>query len=51
MVELFKGAFETPVKAMPIKMQVEVEINKRWGQNNESRLQEIFDKVGLKLAL
>jgi hypothetical protein len=51
MAELFREAFETPVKAMPIKMQVDVEINKCWGQNNESRLQEIFDKVGLKLAV
>jgi DNA polymerase-1 len=50
MAELFKTAFETPVKAMPIKMQVDVEINKCLGQTNESRLQEIFDKVGLKLA-
>jgi len=50
MVELFKKAFETPVKVMPIRMQVDVEINKCWGENNESRLQEVFDKVGLKLA-
>jgi DNA polymerase-1 len=50
MVELFHEAFETPVKAMPISMQIDVEINKRWGQNNESRLQEVFDKVGLKMA-
>lgn len=50
MVELFTEAFETPVKAMPIKMQIEVEVNKRWGENNESRLQEVFDKVGLKMA-
>jgi len=48
MVELFRKAFETPVKAMPIKMQVDVEINKRWGQGNDSRLQEVFDKIGLK---
>jgi len=50
MVELFREAFETPMKAMPIKMQVDVEINKYWGKKNESRLQEVFDKVGLKLA-
>jgi len=50
MVELFTEAFETPVKAMPIKMQVDVEVNKRWGQNNESRLQEIFDKIDIKLV-
>jgi DNA polymerase-1 len=50
MVRLFKEAFETPVKAMPIQMQIDVEINKRWGQTNESRLQEVFDKVGLKLV-
>lgn len=50
MVGLFREAFETPMKAMPIKMQVDVEINKYWGKKNESRLQEVFDKVGLKLA-
>jgi len=50
MVKLFQVAFETPVKAMPIKMQTDIEINKRWGEQNESRLQEVFDKVGLKLT-
>ena len=50
MVGLIKTAFETPVKAMPIDMKVDVEINKRWGEQNESRLEEILTNVGLKLA-
>jgi DNA polymerase-1 len=46
-LEAFYEAFETPVKAMPVKMKVDVEVNRRWGENNESRLEEIFEKVGL----
>jgi len=47
-VDAFHEAFETPVKAMPVKMKIDVEVNRRWGQDNDSRLAEIFDKVGLK---
>lgn len=50
MRELIKSSFEMPVKAMPVHMKVDVEVNQRWGQNNESRLQEIFESVGLTLA-
>ena len=50
MTELIREAFETSVSVIPVKMHVDVEVNQRWGQNNESRLQGIFDKVGLKLG-
>lgn len=50
MVELIRGAFETPIRVMPINMRVDVEINDRWGQENESRLEEVFTKVGLKIT-
>ena len=44
-----RAAFETPVKAMPIQMQIDIEIGKSWGEANESRLQDIFD--GLQISL
>ncbi len=49
-VEAFHEAFETPVKVLPVNMKIDVEVNRRWGENNESRLQEIFDSFGLKVA-
>lgn len=48
--DLIHEAFESPVSVMPVRMKVDVEVNQRWGQNNESRLQTIFDTVGLKLV-
>lgn len=51
MRDTIQVAFESPVKAMPVIMKVDVEVNQRWGQKNESRLQDIFDSVGLKLAV
>lgn len=47
-VEAFREAFETPVKALPVDMKIDVEINRRWGEDNESRLESIFKKVGLE---
>ena len=50
MVESIRDAFETPIKVMPINMRVDVEVNDSWGQENESRLEEVFTKVGLKIT-
>lgn len=46
-VEAFHEAFETPINAMPVNMKIDVELNRRWGEHNESRLFEIFKNVGL----
>jgi len=50
MSELIRVAFETPVKAMPVKMKVDAEMNKRWGQKNESRLELIFNSFGYTVS-
>jgi DNA polymerase I len=54
-INIVKGltieAFTTPVRAVPIKMIVEVEAHKRWGEGSNSQLKQIFDKVGLKVVL
>lgn len=50
MSETIKEAFETPIKVIPVRMKVDVEVNKRWGQENESRLRDILDRVNLKVA-
>lgn len=47
MLSLFHEAFETPVKALPVKMQIEIEVSKCWGEHNESRLEGIFEKLEL----
>lgn len=49
MIELFHVSFETPVKVVPVRMRVDVEVNRRWGEGNESRLKEIVEKVGLTI--
>ena len=46
-VDAFHEAFETPVKAIPVRMKVDIEVGHRWGENNESRLEEIFQRVGI----
>jgi DNA polymerase I len=49
MEHVMRVAFETPVKAMPIKMRVDIKRGTRWGEHNDSRLEEIFERVRLKL--
>jgi DNA polymerase-1 len=48
-IELIRAAFEQPVKAMPIRMKVDVNVHFRWGGTHESRMCDIFDTVGVKL--
>ena len=49
MTGLIKQSFETPVKVMPVRMGVDVEVNERWGQENESRLEDVFASVGIQV--
>jgi DNA polymerase-1 len=43
--ELVYEAFETRVKVVPAQMHIDVVVHKRWGEENESRLATIFEKV------
>lgn len=45
--ELIKESFETPVKIIPVRMRVDVEIHDRWGEGNDSRLADIFESLGI----
>jgi hypothetical protein len=49
MSELVVSAFERPLKIVPIRMVAEVEVNKRWGQQNESKLQTILDSLKIEV--
>lgn len=49
-IDAFHEAFETPVNVLPVKMKVDIDVGYRWGEHNESRLQEIFDKFDLKVT-
>lgn len=40
--EMVLEGFEEPIKILPVRMKIEVEVNQRWGENNESTLEEIF---------
>jgi uracil-DNA glycosylase family 4 len=51
-LDLFHDSFEKRVKALPIKMKIDVEVNTRWGEerfkdDDGSRLKNIFDELGL----
>jgi uracil-DNA glycosylase family 4 len=45
--ELIRKGFEEPVKVLPVKMRVDCEVTKRWGENNKSHLKEIFEVCGV----
>lgn len=49
-VACFKEAFEKPIKALPIKMRVDIKITTRWGEHNKSKLSDILKGVGLDIA-
>jgi DNA polymerase-1 len=44
-VAIVKRAFRTPVKAFPIGMDVDIEINEYWGQQNESSLDLMLKEI------
>lgn len=47
-VKMMYDSFETTVKALPIKMSIDIEIGNCWGENQkESKLEELFQNVGL----
>jgi len=50
MAVLIKESFEKRVKALKIQMRVDVETGFKWGHGNESRLEDIFNLIGLKVA-
>lgn len=49
--ELAIKAFTRPVKVIPVQMQIEDEVSKAWGENNESRLYDILESLGLENKL
>ncbi len=50
--EIVVKAFETPVKVIPVRMQVELEVSKAWGEHTkDSRVLEILESVGLSKRL
>jgi DNA polymerase-1 len=42
--QIILDAFSKPIKVVPINMESEVEVEKRWGLHNDSRLYEILGK-------
>lgn len=42
---IIKVAFLTPVKAFPIKMEIDIEVGELWGQHNESNLEVILNEI------
>lgn len=40
-------SFETPVRAFPIKMEVDVVVGRAWGEENESNLDKLFKEIGV----
>jgi uracil-DNA glycosylase family 4 len=44
---LIKEGFEREVKVLPVKMRVDLEVSKRWGEHNDSRLETIFKYCNL----
>jgi DNA polymerase I-like protein with 3'-5' exonuclease and polymerase domains len=46
--ELNYEAFEKPLKIIPVRMRIEIEIGKAWGEHKKkSRVYDILDSVGL----
>jgi DNA polymerase-1 len=43
--EMAYEAFETRVSAVPAQMHIDVKVSKRWGEENESKLATIFERV------
>lgn len=42
---ILKKAFRTPVEAFPIQMDVDIEVNRAWGEHGESNLEKILDEL------
>ncbi len=42
---IIRKAFSMPVKAFPMEMQVDIEVNERWGADNESKLGPMLDDI------
>jgi len=42
---IINKAFESPVKAFPIKMAVDIEVTKLWGEHNESKLETLLESL------
>ena len=49
--ELAVKAFTRPIKVIPVRMQIDDEVSKAWGENNESRLYDILESLGLENKL
>jgi len=43
--EIILTAFETPVTAFPLKMEVDVVVGAAWGEENESNLERLFQDI------
>jgi DNA polymerase-1 len=44
-IAIMKQAFRTPVKAFPIGMDVDIEVNEYWGQKNDSNLDLMLKEI------
>ena len=49
--ELAVEAFTRPIKVIPVRMQIDDEVSKAWGESNESRLYDILEGLDLENKL
>lgn len=42
---IIEKAFLTPVKAFPMEMDIDIEVNEQWGEHNDSPLEELLEDI------